>query len=72
MILLQLANSGDEVLLFYNDNSFHTLVGLMKAEGPLSGISYTQHTTYSMYTVIRTPMGQKKVSFLVRCPHFRG
>ena len=51
MILLQLANSGDEVLLFYNDNSFHTLVGLMKAEGPLSGISYTHNTAYSMYTV---------------------
>ena len=47
MILLQLANSGDEVLLFYNDNSFHTLVGLMKAEGPLSGISYTHIVTYT-------------------------
>ena len=23
-------------------------------------------------SLIRTPMGQKKVSLLVRCPHFRG
>ena len=36
----QLANAGDEVLLFYNDNSFHTLVGLMETEGPPSGGFY--------------------------------
>ena len=27
---------------------------------------------YSGNTLIRTPVGQEKVSFLVRCPHFRG
>ena len=27
---------------------------------------------YSGTSLIRTPMGQKKVSLLVRCPHFRG
>ena len=26
---------------------------------------------YSGTSLIRTPMGQKKVSLLVRCPHFR-
>ena len=27
---------------------------------------------YSGTSLIRTAMGQKKVSLLVRCPHFRG
>ena len=27
---------------------------------------------YSGTSLIQTPVGQKKVSFLVRCPHFRG
>ena len=27
---------------------------------------------YSGTSLIGTPMGQKKVSLLVRCPHFRG
>ena len=40
-------------------------------------VSYTYKTiqhlyyTYSGTSLIRTPMGQKKVSLLVRCPHFR-
>ena len=28
--------------------------------------------SYSGTSLIRTPMGQKRVSLLVRCPHFRG
>ena len=27
---------------------------------------------YSETSLIRTPVGQKKVSFIERCPHFRG
>ena len=34
----------------------------------LQGPIYTVDGT----SLIRTPMGQKKVSLLVRCPHFRG
>ena len=29
-------------------------------------------TLYSGTSLIRTPLGQKKVSLLVRCPDFRG
>ena len=29
-------------------------------------------SSYSGTPLIQTPMGQKKVSVLVRCPHFRG
>jgi inositol 1,4,5-triphosphate receptor type 1 len=36
MVMNELANAGDEVLLFYNDNSFNTLVGLMKMDGSVS------------------------------------
>ena len=32
----------------------------------------TWHCMYSGTSLIRTLMGQKKVSFLVRCPHFSG
>ena len=31
-----------------------------------------QHTVYSGTSLIRTPLGQKKVSLLVRCPDSRG
>ena len=34
-----------------------------------------EHTffhSYSGTSLIRTPMGQKKVSFIERCPYFRG
>ena len=39
MTVLQLANAGDDVLLFYNDHAFPTLVQLMKMEkGDKTGV----------------------------------
>lgn len=32
MVMNELANAGDDVLLFYNDHAFPTLVQLMKVE----------------------------------------
>ena len=35
--------------------------------------TFVRHTcTYSGTSLIRTPLGQKKVSLLVRCPDFQG
>ena len=33
---------------------------------------YREVPLYSETSLIRTPVGQKKVSFIERCPHFRG
>ena len=35
-------------------------------------LQYLRLKVYSGTSLIRTPVGQKKVSFIERCPHFRG
>ena len=48
-------------------------VGYVGSYIDLLGIYTARHIkVYSGTPVIWTPMGQKKVSILVRCPYFRG